>query len=186
MLQPVFDPFPVLHSERLLLRRITLDDTADMFYFRSDPEILRYLGRDPAKTQDEAAAFIRLLDENLSRNEGIQWGVEWKEQPGKLAGSICYWRMENENDRAELGYLMAPPFWGKGLMKEAIRTVLDYGFQQLRLHSVVAKLTPANKASSAVLEANGFRLEGHFREDFYYNGQYEDTLVYGCLATDKR
>lgn len=184
MLDPVFDPFPILYTERLILRRITLEDTADIFYFRTDPEILRYLGRGPARDMEAAAAFIRLLDDNLDKKEGIQWGIEWNERPGKLAGTICYWRMDKDNFRGEIGYLLAPGCQGKGLMREAIRAVLAYGFEVMGLHSVEARLTPENKASAAVLEATGFRLEAHFREDFYYNGKFEDTLVYSCLSTD--
>lgn len=178
MLQPNFSPFPVLETGRLLLRRITDKDAPEIFYFRSDPVILQYLGRGPSKDIGEAKQFIARIDENINTNEGVLWGITLKESPDKLIGTICYWQLQKENYRAEMGYLLDPLHWGKGIMKESILKVLDYGFNTMKLHSVEARLVPANIASAAVLRATGFVQEAHFKEDFFYDGKFEDTAVY--------
>jgi [ribosomal protein S5]-alanine N-acetyltransferase len=181
MLNPFFYPFPVLETERLLLRRVTMKDAPELFYFRSDPAILQYLGRDPVKTMDEAIQFIKRIEDNIVRNEAILWGIELKTSPGKLAGTITYWHLQKEHYRAEIGYLLAPAYWKKGFMREALNKVMEYGFRVMGLHSVEARLSPGNRASAALLEASGFVKEAHFKEDFFYNGKFEDTLVYACL-----
>ncbi len=66
-------------------------------------------------------------------------------------------------------------------MKEAINCVVDYGFTILKLHSIEALLSPANTASSAVLESTGFVKEGHLKESFYFRGEFGDTLIYSRL-----
>lgn len=181
MLQPVFTPFPELETERLLLRRITTADLPELFYFRSDPTILQYLGRPPARDLDEVSRFLEQIDANIRDGEGILWGIVLKDAPAKLVGTICYWNMQKAHYRSEMGYLLDPQHWKKGYMREAMLKVLEYGRNTLQLHSVEARLTPQNTASSAVLEATGFVKEAHFREDFFYNGRFEDTLVYSKI-----
>jgi ribosomal-protein-alanine N-acetyltransferase len=66
-------------------------------------------------------------------------------------------------------------------MKEAINSVVDYGFNILGLHSIEALLSPENIASSAVLESTGFIKEGHLKESFYFNGKFGDTAIYSRL-----
>lgn len=181
MLSPNFSPFPQLTTERLILRRLTQEDAPEIFYFRSDPVILQYLGREPARNIEEVKPFIDTINANIDTNESILWGITLKESPAKLIGTICFWQLQKENYRSEIGYLLDPLHWKKGIMKEAINTVLEYGFSVMGLHSVEARLTPLNTASAAVLEATGFVREGYFKEDFFYKGKFEDTAVYSKL-----
>lgn len=173
-----FTPFPELQTERFLLRRFILADAPDMYYFRSDAAILTYLDKEPAASLQEAEDFIKRIDNDIDTNNGILWAITEKEDPARPVGSICYWKLLKEHYRAEIGYLTAPLFWGKGVMKEVIPAVLEYGFNKMGLHSVEARINPDNKASAAVLERAGFIKEAHFREDFFYKGQFKDTVVY--------
>lgn len=182
MLNPEFTPFPVLETQRLVLRRITKDDLPELFYFRSDPVILQYLGKNPARDHEEVSRFIEGIDENIRNNEGILWGIVLKGAPANLIGTICYWNIQKENFRSEMGYVLDPRHWKKGYMKEAIMEALNYGFTKMGLHSVEARVSALNTASSAVLEATGFIKEAHFKEDFFYNGKFEDTAVYSLVA----
>ena len=181
MLQPNFTPFPELETERLLLRKLAMQDAAEIFFLRSDPAVLQHLGREPAASIKEAVDFIKSIEEFLMENKSILWGIALKENPGTIIGSICFWNITREHYRSEIGYALHPNCWRKGIMKEAILEVLDYGFTTLGLHSVEARLTPANSASIAVLESTGFVKEAYFREDFFYKGKFEDTVVYSRL-----
>lgn len=181
MLELNFTPFPELATERLLLRKLTLDDAPEIFFLRSDPAVLRYLGREPAIDVQEAENFIKTVTANLDNNEGIIWGITEKNESSKIIGTICYWNITKEHYRTEIGYALHPAYWGKGIMKEAIKSVLEYGFGHAGFHSVEARLSSGNRASAAVLEATGFVKEAHFREDFYFRGKFEDTLVYSIL-----
>jgi len=181
MLQLNFKPFPKLETERLLLRKIKKEDAPELFFLRSDKNVLKYLGKAPAQTMNEIKDFIKTIRNNIVANDSILWGIAMKEEPLKLIGTICFWNIQKHNYRAEIGYLLHPQFWRQGIMKEAIQKVLEYGFNVMRLHSVEARLAPENSGSVAVLEATGFVKEGFFKEDFYYNGKFLDTLIYSRL-----
>ena len=181
MLKLNFDPFPVLTTERLILRRLTLADAPEIFFLRSDQSILQFLSKEPAATIKEAEDFITLINNNIDNNESIMWAIVLKEDPSKVIGSICFWRVEKEHFRAEIGYVLGPAYWRKGIMKETILKTLDYGFSVMGLHSVEARINPANIASSSVLESTGFVREAFFKEDFFHRGQFENTAVYSRL-----
>jgi [ribosomal protein S5]-alanine N-acetyltransferase len=181
MLQPIFTPFPELRTERLLLRRLTKDDVPEIFFLRSDEEVLKFLGKEPAKTFEEAETFIDRIDNTINTNEGILWGIALKDDPGKIIGTICYWQLQPEHYRTEIGYALHPGHWRKGIMKEAILKVLEYGFKTMQLNSVEARLSDDNIASAAVLEKTGFIKEGHFKEDFFFRGKFSNTIVYSRL-----
>ena len=100
----------------------------------------------------------------------------------KLIGTIGFWQIDKENYRAEIGYLLHPDQQGNGLMQEAIETVLQYGFQTMKLHSVEANVNPANIASIKLLEKKKFNKEAFFKENYYYNGKFLDTSVYSLLS----
>jgi len=181
MLEKNFSPFPELKTERLLLRRLTNNDAEEMFFLRSNEDVLRYLGREPAKSVKEVEEFISNVNKSADENENILWGIALLNEPSKIIGTICLWNFKEENYRSEIGYILHPGHWGKGIMKEAINCVVDYGFNKLKLHSIEALLSPENVASSSVLEKTGFVKEGHLKEYFYFKGKFSDTAIYSRL-----
>jgi [ribosomal protein S5]-alanine N-acetyltransferase len=176
-----FSPFPALQTGRMLLRRIEPTDADDLLFLRSDAAIMKYLDREPLHSVGEAALYIKRISDSLDRNEGITWGIALKDDP-RLIGTIGFWRLMKEHFRAEIGYLLHPAYWGKGLVSEAITTVMDYGFNVMKLHSVEANVNPANKASVRALEKTGFVQEAYFRENYFYKGRFLDTLIFSKLA----
>jgi len=181
MLELNFNPFPELRSERLLLRRLLHSDAPAIFNLRSDLKVLHYIHREPAQTIAEAEEFIQNINKNIDQNDSILWGITLKEDPSSVIGTICFWNIRKENYRAEIGYALIPSFWNKGIIKEAIQSIMEYGFGAMNLHSVDANINPENIASGAVLEANGFIKEAHFKEDLYHDGKFYDTIVYSKL-----
>ena len=184
MLFPRFTPFPALSTERLLLRELTLDDAPAVQQLRSNPEVMQYINRPLTQTLEEAEAWVNMITDALKKDDGITWCICLKEAPGVHVGSIGFWRLEKENHRAELGYMLEPALHGKGYMYEALKEVLKYGFGVLGLHSAEAQLDPRNVASAALLKKAGFVQEGYFRENYYLHGQFADTAVYSLLRRD--
>jgi ribosomal-protein-alanine N-acetyltransferase len=178
MVEMQFTPFPELKTERLLLRKLTANDASEMFFLRSNEDVLRFLGREPAQSVAEVEEFISKINKNIDQNESILWGIALLNEPGKIIGTICLWNFKPEHYRSEIGYILHPAHWRKGIMKEAINRVVDYAFVTLALHSIEAMLSPANIASTAMLESTGFVKEGHLKENFYFNGEFGDTLIY--------
>lgn len=181
MLQINFNPFPVLETERLVLRRIAEQDVAEIFFLRSDENVMRYIDRPRVTTQQEALAMIEKFWKLELENEGINWAISLKER-SKLIGTISLFNFVTEHYRGELGYILHPEYQGKGIMQEAVKQALDYGFGHLGLHSIEANVNPDNNASIKVLERNKFVREAYFKENYFYDGKFMDTAVYSLLT----
>ncbi len=180
MLKINFSPFQNLETERLLLRRVVDEDVNEIFALRSDPEVMKYIPRPLVKTKEDALAHVAMIDEKIDSNEGINWAITLKDNP-KLIGIIGHYRIKPEHFRAEIGYMLLPEYQGKGIISEAIKTVVKYGFEVMQLHSIEAIIDPKNFASEKVLQKNGFVKEAHLKENEFYEGRFLDTVIYSSL-----
>ena len=181
MLSFNFTPFPVIETERLLLRQITNDDITEVFELRSNPETMKYIPRPLVKTTEDALEHIKMIEEKINDNTGINWGITLKGN-SKLLGMIGFYRMQPENYRAEIGYMLLPDFHRKGIIPEAVNRLINYGFYDLKLHSIEAVIDPENAASEKVLQKCGFVKEAHLRECEYFEGKFIDKVIYSLLA----
>jgi ribosomal-protein-alanine N-acetyltransferase len=175
-----FTPFPVIETERLLLRRVTIDDANDIFILRSNPETMKFIPRPLLKSAEDALVLIAEIESKINTNVGINWAITLKDNP-KLLGIIGYYRMQPENYRAEIGYILVPEFHGKGIIPEAVNRLIIYGFEDLKLHSIEAVIDPENYASEKVLQKCGFVKEAHFKESEFYDGRFLDKVIYSLL-----
>ena len=175
-----FLPFQNLESERLLLRQITPDDVNEIFALRSNPETMKYIPRPLATTKDDAMGHIKMIQDKIVSNEGINWAITEKGNP-KMIGIIGHYRIRWEHFRSEIGYMLLPEYQGKGIITEAIQLLVDYGFNEMNMHSLEAIIDPENTASARVLEKNNFVKEAHFKENEFYDGKFLDAVVYSIL-----
>ena len=182
MLELNFFPFPTFETERLTLRRVTMNDSQDVFNLRTNMDAMRYLDRPIPRTIAEAEDLIKRIEDGLENNTGIGWAISLKNL-SHLIGTIGYHRIEKENSRAEIGYMLLPEYWKQGLMSEAIKVVLNYGFNTMKLHSIEGNINPDNAPSAAILKKFGFVKEAYFKEDFFFNGKFLDTEIYSLLNT---
>ena len=180
MLTINFTPFPILETERLMLRRVNENDANEIFALRSNPETMKYIPRPLVKSIDDALEHIAMIDAKIESNEGINWAITYKDNP-KLIGIIGHYRIKPEHFRAEVGYMLLPEFHGKGIISEAIKEVVNYGFNSMKLHSIEAIIDPENFGSARVLEKNNFVKEAHLKENEYYEGRFLDTVIYSIL-----
>lgn len=185
MLEINFKPFPVIETDRLLLRQLTEADSGRILALRSDKTTLEFLGKAPMQHEDEALALINTIQNNIDNNTGITWAVALKEEPHLLIGTLGFWRIIKEHFRAEIGYMLLPEYFNKGYMTEAIHFANDFAFNQMNLHSIEANINPANKASEALLLKMGFKKEAYFKENFYFNGSFSDSAVFSLLKNDR-
>jgi ribosomal-protein-alanine N-acetyltransferase len=181
-LAAIFATFPVLKTERFILRAPLLDDAPDLFHIWSDARVTRYLARHPMTSLDEAVQRIEDYQSYFAEQSSIQWFIATREQ-GRIIGNCLYWHFERWHDRAEIGYALTPAWWGKGVMVEVASAVLTFGFTSMGLHSVEARTDPANAASQGLLKKLGFVQEGYFRENYYdpVEEKYVDTSVLSLL-----
>lgn len=180
MLTLSFNPFPILESNRLLLRAVTPEDVNEVYELRSNPETMKFIPRPLVTSTEMALEHIDMIAKKIENNEGINWAITLKGNP-KLLGIIGHYRIQPENYRSEIGYMILPEYQNQGISSEAIHLLLDYGFYHLNFHSVEAIIDPRNHASAKVLEKNGFVKEAHFLEDVFWDGQFIDSSVYSLL-----
>ena len=174
---------PTIETERLVLRRMTMADLQDLFEIRSDTEVMRYIPRPLAKSLDDVADLVKMLNDFADKNERLNWGITLKDS-GKLIGIIGYVSILRDHFRAEIGYTLAKQYHRKGFMREALLKMIDYGFKEMNLHSILAIIHADNNASGALLEDVGFTKEAYYRDDFYYNGSFRNSIHYSLLETD--
>jgi ribosomal-protein-alanine N-acetyltransferase len=180
VLQLNFNPYTSLQTERLNLRQITMADAEDYFLVRSSSEAMKFIGKPLHQSIEETKELIKKIEGGINTNEAIAWALSLKENP-KLFGTIGYHRIEKENFRAEIGYMILPEYWNKGLVSEAIKEVIKFGFEKMQLHSIEAKIDPNNIGSAKVLTKSGFTKDAYFKENFFYNGKFSDTEIYSLL-----
>lgn len=181
MLQPDFSVFPQLITERLLLRKLNTNDATDILKLRSDEQVMRYIDKERAANLADAEIFINRILQSLKNNDGITWAIAFKEAPDTLIGTVGFWRLIKEHYRAEVGYMLNPVHWKKGIMQEALAEVMEAGFGWLKLHSIEAHINPENSASAGILISAGFIKEAHFTQNFFFNGTFRDTAIYSRL-----
>jgi len=155
-----FNPFPIINTERLSLRKTKESDSDIILYLRSDETINKYIERPEnrkTKNKAEAIKFINGINEDIENGNSIFWGIALLDDP-KIVGSICLWNFSTDNKRAEVGYNLIPEFQKKGLMIEALQSVIKFGFNQLQLTTIEAYTHVDNNNSTKLLKKNGFHL----------------------------
>ncbi len=175
-----FNPFPVLETERLVLRNLNTDDKHDLYDIRSNAATMQYIPRPLAKTVSDAAAVIEMITGFTAKNERINWAIAEK-GTNKLIGIIGYVNIKPESFRAEVGYVLNDKYTRKGVSYEALKAILKYGFTVMNLHSVEAIIRPENTASIKLIEKAGFIKEAYFKDYVYHNGRFWDELVYSLI-----
>lgn len=180
MLELNFNPFPILVTERLVLRRTVLDDAKDYFFLRSSPKAMKHICKPLHTSIEDTKNMIYKINEMIAFNDGISWAVCLKTD-NKMIGSVSFHRIEKEHYRAEIGYMLHPDYWRQGIVSEAVEAIISYGFNTLNLHSIEAHIDPTNIGSEKVLQKFNFVKEAYFKENYFYNGQFLDTAVYSLL-----
>ena len=178
-----FYPFPTLHTERLILRKVLAEDAPDVFVMRSDEEVMRYIPRPIARVVDDVLPVLGLINEGLEKGERINWGITEKGKD-KVIGMVGFVNTKFDHFRAELGYSLTRSYHRQGIMREAVVRVIQYGFEEMKLHTIEAIIDAENTASGGLLESVGFRQEAYFREDFYFNNSFRNSIHYGLLQSD--
>jgi ribosomal-protein-alanine N-acetyltransferase len=157
--------FPSLETERLNLRILTLQDSEEVFKHFSDEEITRFMDIEPCKDIKEAEEIIRFHLED----SGCRWGL-FDKNNNNLIGTCGYHYLRKTNDDfiAEVGFDLTKLYWGKGLMYEVMKVVIEFGFTEMGLTMIDATVEPENERSINLLRKLGFKREIELRDNLIY------------------
>jgi [ribosomal protein S5]-alanine N-acetyltransferase len=180
MLQLQFKSFPLLQTARLRLREIVPQDASALYELRRHPEVISFLDREPDADLSVVQSLILSIRQSFDEGNGITWALELTDEPG-LIGTMGFWRIDHKNHRAEIGYMLSPSHWRKGLMSEAMKAILEFGFRQINFHTVMANTAVLNPGSHRLLLKHGFVQEAHHRQDWYHAGKYADSIIFGIV-----
>ncbi len=174
---------PVLRAERLVLRPTRPGDAEDLYALFSNEDVSRYWSERAWTDPKRAPEYLEQIDRWFRERDGFQWAVALQ-QDDRLIGTCTLFQLYWKHKRAEIGYALQRPFWGRGLMTEALTALFDFAFRELALHRLEADVEPRNAKSLAILERLGFRREGLLRERFRVEEEVQDSLILGLLRPE--
>lgn len=155
-------------TERLILRRARADDLDALHAILSDPRAMRYWSTPPHETIEQSRDWV--ADMMASRPEESEDFVV--EHDGRVIGKAGFYRLP------DIGYILHPDAWGRGLATEALRAVIDRVFERHPIPRITADVDPRNLASIALLERLGFRFTHRAERTWLIAGEYCDSLYY--------
>jgi len=177
-------PYPILKTQRLILKLPTLEISKDLQILANDKEVTKNLSQLPCPYRlDDAKDFINRCDERFFKEDGEQnFGIFLKDS-GELIG-MCGLDISSKHDHATLGYWLGKEYWGNGYATEIAKRLVRYGFEELELHRIACGHFDRNPASGHVMKKAGFIHEGTRRGHFKKDDVYLDILDYGILKEE--
>jgi ribosomal-protein-alanine N-acetyltransferase len=180
--EPCREAFPVIETERLVLRELAAGDEASVFNIYSKPEVTRVCDVVTLTDRRQAASVLKVLQADWSTGTGIRWAVTLRGSPGVIG--ICGFAWYPHNRSALLSYDLDPEFWNQGVMTEAVKAIVHQAFESSEINRITATVVPQNWASIQVLRKAGFRDEGVLREWGFWKGEFKDLRCFSLLRRD--
>jgi len=164
----------LIETERLVLRKISLEDKEELFRLHSNPEVQKYTGEPVVKSVEEIEEAIRTRIIDYEKYGFGRWATILKKEKQFVGwAGLAYLP---EFDEIDLGYRFLPEYWGSGIATEAAHAILAYGFDQLELKRIIAIAMKENRASIRVMEKIGME----FDKFAPYEAGSKDAVWYWC------
>lgn len=179
---------PIL-TDRLVLRPFTSDDLDDLYSIQSRPDVARYLYWNPRSRDEVREVLERKTRQTVlaAENDALCLAVTLPGAEGTttgVVGEVTLWWRSVEHRQGELGYILHPDHWGRGVGTEAARAMLDLAFGVLGLHRVYGRCDERNTTSASLMRRLGMRQEAHFVHNEIFKGEWGDELVCAILETE--
>lgn len=174
---------PRLETERLILRRYTLEDVNDYFDFASDVEVTKFLRWGPHPNKEYTLEYFKDVIEEYSTGKDSPWGLEHKTGK-KLIGSIHIMQLDTYHKKAQIGFVINREYWHRGYITEALNKVFEYCFSTLQLNRIEALCIAENHVAIRVVEKVGMKFEGLLRQYAYQKGGFKDFKMFSVLRSD--
>ncbi len=176
----IFNKLPTLETSRLILKKISMDNLYDMNRYASLEETSKYLLWTPHLNLLETRGTIEFHINQYKKGIAPDWGINHKADK-IFIGTCGFTSVDEFNNSAELGYVLSPEYWGRGLMKEALSAVMRVAFMDICFHRLTVRIMDGNVASMRLAESVGFIHEGTAREAQIIKGKYSTIHTYSIL-----
>jgi len=172
-----------LETEDFKLRPSAITDVEAMFSMLSDEESMKYWSDPPISTMDEAVQVLMKDLDSDAKGNSMCWAVTHKDQ-NEMIGKVILFSYSEQNQRAEIGYLMNRKYWRQGVMQQALGAVIEFAFTTLNLHRIEADVDTENVPSIGLLEKLGFEREGLFRDRWRVYGEWQDSVMLALIKNE--
>lgn len=178
-----FQEFPLLETDRLLMREMVEADAPTLFEYYRDPEFTRYVPFNTHKSIEDSRDFISFWRNLYQQKNSIRWGIELKETKQLIGNAgLVFWKRDIRC--AEVGYHTGQPYQGRGFTTEVLSAMVDFGFEFMNLNRIEGCIYPGNDASARVMEKLGFKKEGVWRQVHLKNGIFIDKIWFSLLREE--
>jgi RimJ/RimL family protein N-acetyltransferase len=174
-----------LSTSRFTLRPLQPSDAQALYGMYSNPQFMRYWSSAPWTSIDQAERMIANDRQDHEAGRHLRLAII-RDADALFVGTCTLFGFGPHGDRAEIGYGIAPQFWGRGYMTEAVGALIAFAFGELGLRRLEADIDPRNAGSARGLEKLGFTREGLLRERWSVAGEVSDSAIYGLLAREFR
>ena len=168
--------FPIIKTERLLLRQFIASDLENVYKGLSDPEIIKYYGVS-YKTLEDTKAQMQFFVDLEKEGTGIWWAVcSLDNKTFYGAGGLN--SLNKVHKKAEIGFWLLTEFWGQGIMTEVMPIICNYGFDNLELHRIEGLVETDNLNCKNAMKKLDFKLEGTMKDCEVKNGKFISLDIY--------
>ena len=176
----IFSKIPTLETERFTLRKLSMDDTDDMYEYACRADVTEYLTWSPHAEKSYTFEYLSYLQKRYKTGDFFDWAVVLRDED-KMIGTCGFTTLDFEHNCAEIGYVLNPEYWGQGIAAEAVSRVMDFGFMEMNVHRIEAKYIVGNDSSRRVMEKCGMTFEGIKRSSMFIKGDYRDIGICSIL-----
>jgi ribosomal-protein-alanine N-acetyltransferase len=179
--------FPLLETERLLLRAFRASDATAVLDLFSRETITRHHNIATMVSIDSAEALVNSRRSRFEQRAGIYWAIVHRSLGDTVIGSCGCYHPHRALCSAEIGYELHPDYWRQGIMTEALKAMLDFCYSDgffFRLNRVQALTELENRASIRLLRRLGFQEEGVLRAYGFWRGRFQDVRCFSLLRQE--
>lgn len=173
---------PKMETPRLILRKISINDVKDMFEYSSNAEVTKYLSY-THKNIEEAVEYIENKEKAYKEGKCMLWGIEHKDNK-KYIGAVGFTHHDSIHNVGEIAYTLSREYWKIGLGYEAVKRIIDFGFENMNLNRIQARCWEENTNSSGLMERLDMKYEGLLREQIFIKGLYRNVKIYSLLKSE--
>lgn len=178
-----FRDLPTIRTPRLILRKLSLEDSADLFAYARDSTMTRYTTWAAHQNVDDARAFLTEVLNKYDHGQPADFGIVLQ-STGRLIGTCGIVNFNDAHERGELGYALGAEYWGRGYMTEAADAVVDAAFRSLPMARLQSCCHVENVGSYRVMEKLGMSFEGILRRYIKAGGRHHDVRFYSLLREE--